>query len=159
MYESIMKLRHLIWIKYEFIISHVWIHLESITIALWIHAWLNLESIVIPLRIPYDPITHPERKSIMNPLWTYEFSMNSVWIHYESSMNPLYDSLPNPLWTNLNPEYSIMNPLWTIWIHVWTLCESIMNPFMTPVWIHHGFIMGWSGLNLGSYSRWTNSSS
>ena len=112
--------------------------------------------------------------SIMNPLWPHYASRKTVhyesivniWFQHELCLNPLriqyesivwfpHESTMNPFWIQ---KYSIMNPLWTIWIHFWTLCESIMNPFMTPVWIHHGFIVGSSGLNLGSYSRRTNSS-
>ncbi len=151
---------------------------ESITIALWIHAWLNLGSIVIPLWIPYDPITPPERKSIMNPLWTYEFSMNSVWIHYESNVNPLYDSLPNPLWTHFEsrrfPYESIVNHTNSRLNSVWVHYESIYDSGMDSSWLHHGLVWPESGIifSLDEFieldlagriyparSRWTNSSS
>ena len=64
-----------------------------------------------------------------------------VWIHYESTVDPLgiqYESIMNPLWihceSTMNP---FMCPLWIhLWIHYESIHESIMNPSMNPLWIH-----------------------
>ena len=77
----------------------------------------------------------PDLKTTINIIPAKHPNSWFVWIHYESTMNPLwiqYESTMNPLWIH-------------VWIHLWihyeSMCESMyestMNPFMNPLWIHH----------------------
>ena len=140
-----MKLRNLIWIKYEFIISHVWIHLESITIALlWIHVWIYLEYIVIPYESPMTPL----RIQKDSPLWIHCEHMISAWTLFESIANPVWIHCTIPSWIHyepiLNPErfhyQSIVNHMNSFLNSVWIHYESIYDSGMDSSWLHLGWI-------------------